>query len=75
MTGYQEVFTDPSYFGQLMITTNAHIGNYGYHNDEVESDNMKISALICKNFNNGFSRQGGDGDLKDYFLKRKSCNI
>ena len=37
MTGYQEVFTDPSYYGQLMITTNAHIGNYGIHNEEVES--------------------------------------
>ena len=29
MTGYQEIFTDPSYFGQIMVTTNAHIGNYG----------------------------------------------
>ena len=28
MTGYQEIFTDPSYYGQLMVTTNAHIGNY-----------------------------------------------
>ena len=56
MTGYQEVFTDPSYYGQLMITTNAHIGNYGVHTDEVESDSMKIAGLICKNFNNGFSR-------------------
>jgi len=28
-TGYQEIFTDPSYFGQIMVTTNAHIGNYG----------------------------------------------
>ena len=54
MTGYQEVFTDPSYFGQLMITTNAHIGNYGTQNDEIESDSMKISGLICKNFNINF---------------------
>ena len=51
MTGYQEVFTDPSYYGQLMITTNAHIGNYGIKNDEVESDGIKIAGLICKNFN------------------------
>ena len=43
MTGYQEVFTDPSYYGQLMITTNAHIGNYGVKSDEIESENMKIS--------------------------------
>jgi len=45
MTGYQEVFTDPSYFGQLMLTTNAHIGNYGVNVDEIESDSIKISAL------------------------------
>ena len=42
MTGYREIFTDPSYFGQLMVTTNAHIGNYGVNNDEVESDSVKI---------------------------------
>ena len=46
MTGYQEVFTDPSYYGQLMITTNAHIGNYGVKDNEVESDCMNISGLI-----------------------------
>ncbi|MEC8853163.1 MAG: glutamine-hydrolyzing carbamoyl-phosphate synthase small subunit, partial [Bacteroidota bacterium] len=67
MTGYQEVFTDPSYYGQLMITTNAHIGNYGVHSDEVESDSMKIAGLICKNFNKGFSREAADGDLYQYF--------
>ena len=46
MTGYQEIFTDPSYFGQIMLTTNAHIGNYGIHDDEVESEKMKISCKI-----------------------------
>ena len=75
MTGYQEVFTDPSYYGQLMITTNAHIGNYGVKNDEVESDSMKISGLICKNFNNGFSRQSADNDLNTYFLQQKKVVI
>ena len=59
MTGYQEVFTDPSYYGQLMITTNAHIGNYGVYKEEVESDGMKIAGLICKNFNSGYSRPRG----------------
>ncbi len=54
MTGYQEVFTDPSYYGQLMITTNAHIGNYGVHKNDIESDDMKIAGLICKNFNYKF---------------------
>ncbi len=56
MTGYQEVFTDPSYFGQLMVTTNAHIGNYGVNNEEIESDSIKIAGLICKNFSYDFSR-------------------
>ncbi len=69
MTGYQEVFTDPSYYGQLMITTNAHIGNYGVNKEEVESENIKISGLICKNFNNGYSRKLADGNLEEYFIK------
>ena len=56
MTGYQEIFTDPSYFGQLMVTTNAHIGNYGTNVDEIESDSVKISGLICKNFSYEYSR-------------------
>ena len=43
MTGYQEIFTDPSYYGQLMVTTNAHIGNYGVNDDEVESKSPKIA--------------------------------
>ena len=50
MTGYQEIFTDPSYFGQIMVTANAHIGNYGTHPDEVESDGVKIAGLVCRNF-------------------------
>jgi carbamoyl-phosphate synthase small subunit len=75
MTGYQEIFTDPSYFGQLMITTNAHIGNYGVRKNEVESDSMKISGLICKNFNNGYSRKSGDGDLNSYFIQQKKVVI
>lgn len=48
MTGYQEIFTDPSYFGQIMVTTNAHIGNYGIHKEEIESDSIKIAGLVCK---------------------------
>lgn len=75
MTGYQEVFSDPSYYGQLMITTNAHIGNYGIKNDEAESDGMKIAGLICKNFNHGFSREVGDGDLDSYFVQQKKVVI
>ena len=66
MTGYQEIFTDPSYFGQLMVTTNAHIGNYGTNKDEVESDSVKIAGLICKNFSYEYSRDAADSSLEDF---------
>jgi len=66
MTGYQEIFTDPSYFGQLMVTTNAHIGNYGTNMDEVESGSVKIAGLICKNFSYEYSRPIADHSLEDF---------
>ena len=72
MTGYQEIFTDPSYYGQLMVTTNAHIGNYGIKRDsDEESDHIQISGLICKNFTNDYSRPMADGDLNQYFMDQK----
>ena len=67
MTGYQEIFTDPSYFGQIMVTTNAHIGNYGVNELEVESDSIKISGLIVRNFSFEHSRVDSNGNLKDWF--------
>lgn len=66
MTGYQEIFTDPSYFGQIMVTTNAHIGNYGVNSDESESDSVKISGLICKNFSFTPSRVNSDMSLEKF---------
>lgn len=75
MTGYQEVFTDPSYFGQLMVTTNAHIGNYGVNNEEVESDGIKISGLICRNFSFTHSRPDSESNLKDWFVKHNLVAI
>jgi len=71
MTGYQEIFTDPSYFGQLMVTTNAHIGNYGTNPNEVESDGIKIAGLICKNFSYEFSRTDATASLEDYLNDHK----
>ena len=67
MTGYQEVFTDPSYFGQIMVTTNSHIGNYGISDVEIESESIKIAGLVCKNFNIPFSRKQADQSIQDYF--------
>ena len=69
MTGYQEIYTDPSYYGQLMVMTNPHIGNYGINNDESESDSIKISGLICKNFSYNYSRELADNSLEDFLKK------
>lgn len=70
MTGYQEIFTDPSYFGQIMVATNPHIGNYGVNKNEIESDTIKIAGLVCKNFSFNHSRPDSESSLFDYFQKQ-----
>lgn len=75
MTGYQEIFTDPSYFGQIMVTTNAHIGNYGIHDEEVESGDIKIAGLVCKNFNIAYSRKMAETSIQDYFQDENIVGI
>jgi carbamoyl-phosphate synthase small subunit len=70
MTGYQEIFTDPSYFGQIMVATNPHIGNYGVNANEVESNAIKISGLVCKNFSYEYSRPDSESSLFEYFKKQ-----
>lgn len=67
MTGYQEIFTDPSYAGQVLVATNVHIGNYGIKNDEIESEGIKIAGFICRNFNVPYSRAVADKSIQDYF--------
>jgi len=67
MTGYQEIFTDPSYFGQIMVSTNSHIGNYGIQKEEIESDSIKIAGLVCKNYNIVYSRKQATESIQDYF--------
>lgn len=76
MTGYQEIFTDPSYYGQLLVMTNAHIGNYGTMKDhEVESNQVKIAGLICKNFTTDYSRQQADDSIQEYFEQEALVGI
>ncbi len=75
MTGYQEVFTDPSYFGQILIMNSAHIGNYGVRDVDVESDSVKISGLIGRNLEDGYSRKLANGSLNDYLKKHNIVSI
>lgn len=75
MTGYQEVFTDPSYYGQIIVMNSAHIGNYGAKNEDIESDSVKISGLICKNLSEKYSREQADSSLEDYLIQNKIVAI
>lgn len=75
MTGYQEVFTDPSYYGQILIMTTAHIGNYGVHSEEVESEGMKIAGMVIKKFSDGYSRPSATGSLQDYMEEDDKVGI
>ena len=75
MTGYQEIFTDPSYFGQIMVTTNTHIGNYGFLESESQWDQISISGLICKDFSFSYSRPDAEMSLFEYLEKQKLVTI
>jgi len=75
MTGYQEVFTDPSYYGQVLVMTAAHIGNYGVHKDEVESNGLKVAGMIIKKFSDGYSRPSGMKSLHDYMIDDNKVGI
>lgn len=76
MTGYQEIFTDPSYFGQMIIMTNNHIGNYGTKNEEVESKSVKIAGMICKKYTaESYSRTRANESLQQYFEQNNLVGI
>lgn len=66
MTGYQEIFSDPSYTGQIMTMASPHIGNYGVKDGEEESSKLTIAGLVVKKFSEVWSRPSGTGSLDDH---------
>ena len=75
MTGYQEIYTDPSYFGQIIINTTPHIGNYGVVDSEQESDSPKISGLVVNDYSAVHSRYTADESLQQYLEKNNVVGI
>lgn len=75
MTGYQEIFTDPSYFGQIMVMTNVHVGNYGIKHTDVESGKIKIAGLVTREFTVAYSRQMADMDIQEYLDQEELVGI
>ncbi len=67
MTGYQEIYTDPSYAGQVIINTTSHIGNYGViSTEESESSKVQIAGMVCNEFASIHSRGTADQSLQDF---------
>lgn len=75
MTGYQEIYTDPSYYGQIIVNTTAHIGNYGTVEEEQESDKPKISGLVVNEFSSEFSRKTAHESLQQYLERHNIVGI
>lgn len=76
MTGYQEIYTDPSYYGQIVVNTTSHIGNYGVQLDtEEESNTVKIKGMVCNTFSNDYSRHKADFSLQEYFERANIVGI
>lgn len=70
MTGYQEIYTDPSYFGQIIVHTTAHVGNYGALDRDEESARTSISGVVVNDFAEQYSRKEAQESLQQY-LERK----
>lgn len=75
MTGYQEVFTDPSYYGQILIMNSVHIGNYGVKEGDVESDSVKVKGVIGRNLEEQYSRFMATDSLQNYFEQQNVVAI
>ncbi|MFD2035527.1 glutamine-hydrolyzing carbamoyl-phosphate synthase small subunit [Belliella marina] len=75
MTGYQEIYTDPSYTGQIVVSTTSHIGNYGVIEDEVESDSPTIAGIVVNSFSEIHSRLDASGSLQDYLASHNITGI
>lgn len=75
MTGYQEVFTDPSYYGQVIIMNSVHVGNYGVKPEDVESNSVKVKAVIGRNLEEKYSRFLSDNSLQQYLEQQNIVAI
>ena len=75
ITGYQEVITDPSYFGQLVTFTYPEIGNTGINNYDSESDKPSVKGVIVRNYSTTDSSWRSLQSIDDWFRKEKIVGI
>jgi carbamoyl-phosphate synthase small subunit len=75
MTGYQEIYTDPSYSGQVVVTTASHIGNYGTIDEDQESNHTQVAGVVINDFSEEHSRKGANDSLQAYLEKNNVVGI
>ena len=75
MTGYQEVLTDPSYRGQMVVMTYPLVGNYGTNPEDIESDRIQVSAFIIKEYQPNPSNFRSTHTLADYLKTQRVLGI
>jgi carbamoyl-phosphate synthase small subunit len=69
MSGYQEVFTDPSYRGQIVVMTAPMIGNYGINEEDPESSSVQVAGVVVRELSGGYSSWRATGDLASWLAK------
>jgi len=75
MTGYQEILTDPSYYGQMVTMTYPLIGNYGINEEDFESIKPFVSAFIVKEYSPIYSNYRATSSLGDFLKKHGIIGI
>lgn len=75
MTGYQEILTDPSYKGQIVIMTYPLIGNYGINREDIESQTPKVEGFIIKENSSLFSNWRGESSLSEYLITHRVMGV
>ncbi len=68
MTGYQEILTDPSYTGQVVVMTSSHIGNYGVSDDDLQSRTPAVSGFVMRSMARRPSSWRSEGSLAEYLI-------
>jgi carbamoyl-phosphate synthase small subunit len=66
MTGYQEILTDPSYAGQVVVMTTSHIGNYGVNDDDEQSSRPAVSGFVVRSMSRRDSNWRSQGGIGEY---------
>jgi len=75
MTGYQEILTDPSYKGQIVVLTYTQIGNYGVNDEDVESDRVQVNGLVIKELSPIYSNWRAKKSLDEYLKENQVLGI